>query len=539
MKLPGHPGVLRRFAVGLFALGIMVAACAPGAAAHLADGDDLDPVRNQPLPCDVVRSVALPARSAHDIRHVTNKCGIVGTDVEFQSRTDAAGRVHDYAFVGTMGAGFRIYDITDPRAPTWAGAFNDPGWQNDIQVRGNIAVTSFDLASPTSTCLASQPGSNRQGVDIIRLIFDPVTAKFRTRLITCVANAPGGAHNSTIHPSGRWLAISNASDWAIDLVDLRNLSNGQAVHRYRFIDASTRSASTCPSSGVTFTCVVVKRPNGTSASGLWRPHDAFFSRDGRTMYVAAINSTFIVDVSGALSGSIRTISIIPNVRPGTDPDSRYNIEISHQADVTADGKMLVIGDERGGGLSNDECNTDPNGVIGGLHFYALQPIDIAPEKSAGATPASPKKIGVYFYPNPGLLADPLQSAINQLPRTERGCTAHVFRLGGNGTSSPGPAAPGYDGVARIGWRQLTLGWYGAGTWYVSFHDAPDSQPGDHVQEDRFTTWGNTLGWNVQAGADTWSAKAYKDGFIFTGDMLRGFDVFHIDECHDVVACILP
>ena len=45
-----------------------------------------------------------------------------------------------------------------------------------------------------------------------------------------------------------------------------------------------------------------------------------------------------------------------------------------------------------------------------------------------------------------------------------------------------------------------------------------------MREDGQTSWGNTLGWNIQAGADTWSAKEYK-GDIFTGDLARGFDSY--------------
>jgi hypothetical protein len=38
------------------------------------------------------------------------------------------------------------------------------------------------------------------------------------------------------------------------------------------------------------------------------------------------------------------------------------------------------------------------------------------------------------------------------------------------------------------------------------------------------------------GADTWSAKEYK-GFVYTGDMTRGFDVFSLTKC-DGVGCLV-
>jgi hypothetical protein len=489
------------------------------------EADATDPARNTALPCEAVSTPGLVPRAAKSLEHLANVCGIVGTDVELQSRRDLAGKVHDYAFVGTMGAGFRILDVTDPAHPRHAGGYVDSGWENDVQVRGDTVVATFDGVngedSSGSTCLKTRyPEAMGQGVDIYRLDYNELTANFEVNLLTCVANPPGGAHNATLHPGGEWLAILNCcSDWAIDVVDLRPLAaGGDAVHRYRLVDES-RAGTRCAGS---FTCVVVERPDGTSASGLWRPHDVFFSRDGKTAYVAAINSTFLVDVSRVLSGKVRTISIIPNISEFPETlDNPHNISISHQADTTADGKILIISDERGGGLSNTECNTGAGGVIGGIHFWALAPI-AGLARTKGASPTSPKKIGVYFNPNPTLAPDPLQPAIDLLPRAERGCTAHVFRIGGNGTSSPGPVYPGLDGVSGLPGRQLAEAWYGAGVWHIDFSGPPRSTDG--TAEDPRTTWGNTLGWNVMPGADTWSAKEYK-GHIFAGDILRGFDVY--------------
>ena len=218
-------------------LAVLVLALLAGAVplVALAGGDSTDPVRNLALPCEFVSGPATAARSNRNISHVANVCGIVGIDVEFQSRRDLNGRVHDYAFVGTMGAGFRIYDVTDPDHPKRAGGYDDPGWQNDVQVRGDIVVSTFDgLAgedSSASTCLKTRyPNAQGQGVDIVRLDYNELTATFETNLLTCVGNPPGGAHNSTLHPSGEWLATENCcSDWALDLIDLRQAAAGQAI----------------------------------------------------------------------------------------------------------------------------------------------------------------------------------------------------------------------------------------------------------------------------------------------------------------------
>jgi hypothetical protein len=515
----------------------------------------LDPAHNTPLPCEELGGVGgkgLVTRSAKNIDHLANICDFVGTDTEFQSRKDSAGNTHDYAFIGTMGGGLRIYDITNPSRPVWAGGFLDTGWENDIQVWGNIASSAFDGVngepSTTSLCLKTNfPDANDAGVDFFQLHYHPHAAAsgngahFTLTNPTCIANPPGGAHNHTVNPQRTWLAISNCcSDWAIDVIDLRPVtlgrsrtdlaSSGFPVNSYRLIDETKASPAKCEARTAApgpVTCIVMKRPDGTSAAGLWRPHDVHFSKDGKVAYVAAINSTWIVDVSNVLNGQVKTLAIIPNEKPD-DPEPSHQIEISHQSDVTPDGKILVVNDEKGGGLTNTGCNTA--GPIGALHFYALGSIKGIPQ-SAGASVSNPKKLGEFVNPNPLLGPDPLQESIdalnlrrqlNGLPRLERGCTSHVFRISGNGTASPGEVAPGFGGVSTLPTYRLVEAWYGAGVWYIDFSKPPRSDDG--VAEDSRTTWGNTLAWNVMPGADTWSAKEYR-GKIVAADMIRGFDTF--------------
>ncbi len=363
-------------------------------------------------------------------------------------------------------------------------------------------------------------------MDIYRLDYDAITGRFDVALATCVPDPPGGAHNATLSPNGSWLAISNCcSDWAIDVVDLRNIAAGEATVRYRIIDEGVADTARCPA-GAPFKCIVVKKPNGSSARGLWRPHDVFFSKDGNTIYVAAINSTWIVDVKRVLSGTVKPIAVILNNTEPGGVDNVHNVSISHQADTTADGKILIVSDERGGGLTEAGCNTGAGGVIGGLHFFALAELKGVPQ-SKGASLSNPKKLGDYFTPNPLMTYDPLQAILDSMPRLERACTIHVFRLGGNGSVSPGPIQTGYDGVSGLGPRELTSAHYGAGTWHLDISGPASSTDG--IVEDPRTTWGNTLGWIVMPGADTWASKEYK-GHVYATDMVRGFDVFRFADC---------
>jgi hypothetical protein len=491
---------------------------------------ELDPAHNVALPCEAVSTPGLVPRSAKNVVHVANVCGFVGTDVEFQSRTASDG-VHDYAFLGTMGGGLRIFDVTDPAHPRPAGRYTDPGWQNDVQVRGNLAVIGFDpLGTNPSSSLCLQGKGASGGVDLVHLEYSAASATFTTSLLDCVSASPGGgAHNSTLHPSGKWLAMVNPrAHGSVDVVDLRSLP---ARRTYRIVQDATLPSSACAGAAAG-QCISNGRP------GTWSPHDVHFSKDGKTMYVAAVgNDTVLVNVGSVLSGSVRTIGVAPNDSApfGDVAANPHDVSISHQSDVTSDGALLVVTDERGGGTSQTSCNTDSNGVIGGMHFWALARIK-GVAASSGASPATPRRIGGWFYPNPLLSVDPLAPLLATLPRAERACTIHVFRLGGNGTASPGEIERGFDGVSGLSRREAVSAHYGAGVWHIDFSKAPSSSDG--IAESPFTTWGNTLGWNVMPGAETWSAKEYK-GHVYAGDMSRGFDVYTFRACEDAGCVAVP
>jgi hypothetical protein len=504
------------------------AAMSVPAVARMAEPDPLDPAHGVSLPCESLGTPGMVPRSARNIAHVANVCGFVGTDIEFQSRMADDG-LHDYAFVGTMGSGLQIFDITNPARPMEAGGYADPGWEDDIQVWGDLAVIGVDpveVTPKTSACLA-QYSAVDGGIDVLRLSFDRSTARFTTSLVGCVPNlAGGGAHNAQIHPSGQWVAMMNPrGDGSIDIVDLRD---GQMRHTYRFVQSGSLSSSACPTSGVTFTCVSIGR------AGSWSPHDLHFSRDGKTAYTADVgDDTVIVDVSNVLNGKMTILGIAPNHIDAVDNPN--NVAISHQSDITPDGKLLVVTDERGGGLTQTACNEDPNGIIGGAHFWAIAPITGRPE-TKDASPQHPVKLGIWVNPNPGLLADALEPALASIGRLERACTIHVFRIGGNGSLSPGEAYPGIDGVSRLPGRQLTTAHYGSGVWWLDFSGPASSSDG--IAEDGRSTWGNTRGWNVMPGADTWSAKEYK-GYIYASDIARGFDVYSFTTCRDVECVLRP
>jgi hypothetical protein len=116
----------------LLAAFVLVSAVVINAVPLVAAPSQLDPATETALPCESLSTPGLVPRSARNLAHVANVCGFVGTDIEFQSRVAADGTTHEYAFVGTMGGGTRIFDITDPAHPGAAGRYTDPGYQNDV-----------------------------------------------------------------------------------------------------------------------------------------------------------------------------------------------------------------------------------------------------------------------------------------------------------------------------------------------------------------------------------------------------------------------
>ncbi len=207
-----HGNILRLSSVALLTAALISIPGLAGALGGVLNGNDpdaTDPARGIPLTCGQIGVPGpLPqGRSNHVIEHVANVCGVVGTDIEFQSRKDANGVTRDYAFVGTMGSGFQIYDITNPLIPVHVGGTNDTGWQNDVQVRGNFVVSTFDGVSgePStgSTCLKTNfPGSNDQGVDIFRLTYNPALAALPVPAADDIHHRAGGLHVRR-EPAGR------------------------------------------------------------------------------------------------------------------------------------------------------------------------------------------------------------------------------------------------------------------------------------------------------------------------------------------------
>ncbi|MGW0548947.1 LVIVD repeat-containing protein [Streptomyces altiplanensis] len=130
-----------------------------------------------------------------NIEHVVNipKDAIKGTnsDLAFQGK---------YAFAGNYD-GFRIFDISNPRAPKTVSQVLCPGSQNDISVSGDLLFLSTDSSRSDNSCTStSQPATEKSSWEGMK-IFD-ISDKSNPRYVAAVETACG-SHTHTLVPEGR------------------------------------------------------------------------------------------------------------------------------------------------------------------------------------------------------------------------------------------------------------------------------------------------------------------------------------------------
>jgi hypothetical protein len=317
-----------------------------------------------------------------------------GTDLEFATIKGRDYAIAPSEFVkGGIGA-LRIFDLTaNPAKPKLVGFLPCNVSQNDVQVHGTTVFMGVDYDERDTDCFTQagvKPQTGVLAIDI-RNVRKPRAVGFMP--------IPLGAHNTTLHPSGQYLYVSdselapdNGQEGAtsklgrINVIDVRNIKQMKEVFR-------------------------LPLPTGLSS------HDIDFNAKGNRAYSAAISQTLILDTTDPAKPSIKTTILDPA------------INISHGADLAPDEKHLYVTDEQAGAAANGVCN------VGGVHVYDL------------TVEAAPVKTGYYAF-NP---ADSLTSTLNSQNLT---CTAHVLDFGPTGkTFSNAGYAAGVrvvDITSRIG-----------------------------------------------------------------------------------------
>ncbi len=334
-----------------------------------------------------------PARGTGvDLTPVSNWSYTGGTDLEF-----ATIKGRDYAVApsenahGGIGA-LRLFDLTaNPAKPPLVGFLPCNVTQNDVQIRGTIVFMGVDGGVKSAPCFPAgvTPALGVIAVDI---------ADVRHPKPVGFVKIAYGAHNTTLHPSGKYLYVSDS-----ELTPKTSGTTTGRLGRINVVDVTNLKKMK-----EVFT---LDLPTGLSS------HDISFNKKGTRGYSAALTETLILDTTVPTAPSIITRIVDPAVN------------ISHGADLTADEKTLYVTDEQAGAAANGVCN------VGGVTVY-----DITNE-------LVPVKTGFYaFNPQNSLTATTNSGVLT--------CTAHVLDFGpANRTFSNAGYAAGVrivDTLNRIG-----------------------------------------------------------------------------------------
>ncbi len=302
-----------------------------------------------------------------------------GTDLEF-----ATIKGKDYAIAPTESGGGRlgglhVIDISKPERPVEVGTLPCNVTQNDVQVRGSLVLMGVDGGEKDDVCYEQVGADKAQGLFIISI------ANPRKPRAIGFLPVPLGVHNSTWHPGGKYVYISDS-----ELTPDMGSPTGQQTGRINVVDVSNPRAPK--------EVFVLPLPTGLSS------HDITFNAKGDKAYVAGLTETLILDTENAAKPVIEHTIVDPS------------INISHGADPTPDGKFLLVTDEQAGAAANGVCNA------GGVHVFDISlPV--------------PVKVGFYaFSPTNSLTATTNSNNLT--------CTAHVldYSYDGSTFSNAGYAA---------------------------------------------------------------------------------------------------
>ncbi|HVL32104.1 MAG TPA: hypothetical protein VM600_00810 [Actinomycetota bacterium] len=396
------------------------------------------------------------------------------------------------------------------------GALGLTGWENDVSVTpdGTIAVIGMDA------------GGRCHDPDYGGLEFVDLTDLKRPRTLHLTRNV-GLAHSVGIDPAKPWLAYISTSDGSdfIDIVDFRSCLGGVAqIDRCRPTVARADFSTKTPG--------IPRNPDDPSrdlvAEGC---HDTRF-RAGR-LYCAALDATIIFDISGvvgaggeltgthldcpldsagvlargvmatdcsawtkskftadnARSVTIEAVSTI--LHDGSKPPTE-DISIAHQAEAIEDGKVMLVTDERGGGLGVGPRRACPDG---GIWFYDIR------NESKPLLMKTPDGNSAVFR-------------TDKFQQTFASCTAHY------GTQVPGE-------------RLLTFAWYTGGSHLVRY-DIDYSKSPAEITFEEVATYIPSGAWTTQNMPMGRNPANPDELIVYAADATRGLDVlaFNVPRAGD-------
>jgi hypothetical protein len=374
--------------------------------------------------------------------------GTYNTDLAFWGNT---------AYAGTYD-GLRILDISNPKQPVVKVDFSCSGSQGDVSVWGNLVFRSIDRPQTTDKCAGSfdTPG-NSVGFEGIRII--DVSNPTNPQFVKGVA-ADCGSHTHTLLPdlANNRVLLYNSSFPSSPLGPTPYGTNCQRLKEGGGQGHSKISVIAVPLDRPD-RARVISQPKFElkdfgGVPGHRGCHDIGVFMELKLAAAACLSEGQIWDISDPVNPV--TLHRLNNP----------NIQIWHSGGFTWDGKVVIFGDEAGGG-GEAWCKQGDPSTRGAAWFYDPQ------------NPTNP--LGHF-----------------KIPRPQTGtCTVH-----------------NYNQVVPISGRYIMISpWYSGGTSVADF-----TRP-SRAREIAFYE-------AETPAANTWSSYWY-NGEIYTGDIPRGLDILKI------------
>ncbi|GGQ51950.1 hypothetical protein GCM10010267_13150 [Streptomyces griseorubens] len=465
----------RRLGVAAAAGGLLAALLTAGPAAAIPDPGD-----SPAAPKDVSRSDQAEARAAikggdipgqdeivhsANITHVAN----IPKDVLSGTNSDLAFQ-GKYAFAGNYD-GFRIFDISNPKKPKTVAQVLCPGSQNDISVSGNLLFLSTDSSRSDSSCNSTtQPATEKSSWEGMK-VFD-ISDKRNPRYVAAVETACG-SHTHTLVPDRKnvYVYVSSYSPNAA-YPDCQPPHDGISVIK---VPRKAPHKAAVVGFPVLFPG---EGPDGGGNPGA--PTNPGVSKTTGCHDITVLPSKDLA--AGACMGDGILFSIKNPERPKVIDRVQDNVNFAfwHSATFNQKANKVVFTDELGGGGAAT-CNAE-----------------IGPNRGAD---------GIYDIVGKGDRSKLVFRSYFKIPRHQadtENCVAH------NGSLIP---VRGRDLMVQA--------WYQGG---ISVWDFTNSKkPKEIAYFER-----GPLSTDQLDVAGSWSAYYY-NGYIYSNDIAKGFDVLKIDD----------
>ncbi|MFB7736098.1 LVIVD repeat-containing protein [Streptomyces sp. NPDC056112] len=385
----------------------------------------------------------------------------LNSDLAFQGK---------YAFAGNYD-GFRIFDISNPKAPKTVSQVLCPGSQNDISVSGNLLFLSTDSSRSDNSCSSTpQPATEKSSWEGMK-VFD-ISNKKNPKYVAAV-ETNCGSHTHSIVPRGRnvYIYVSSYSP-SPSFPDCQPPHDGISIVKVPR-DAPQKAAL------VNFTVLFPgDGPDGGGNPGA--PTNPGVSKTTGCHDITVLPSKDLA--AGACMGDGILMSIKDPEHPKVIDQVQDNVNFAfwHSATFNQTAKKVVFTDELGGGGAAT-CNEA-----------------IGPNRGAD---------GIYDIVGKGDNRKLVFRGYFKIPRHQadtENCVAH------NGSLIP---VKGHDIMVQA--------WYQGGVSVWDFTDSTKPKEIGYFERGPLTTDRLTVG-------GSWSAYYY-NGYIYSNDIAKGFDVLKLND----------